>query len=93
MLAYNFETFFMDILSLTIVRYMFHNFIGILFWNINVNIEIFSQIQKQLSVLAENNPGNEDPGVNSEDEDDYEAEVCSSVVTLGSQMTLMCLIR
>ena len=38
------------------------------------NSLIFSQLQKQLSVLPENNQGNEDPGVNSED-DDYDAEV------------------
>ena len=36
---------------------------------------IFSEIQKQLSVLPENiNGNNEDPGVNSDD-DDYDAEV------------------
>lgn len=51
------------------------NLIDILFSKINFNIRICFQIQKQLSVLPETNPGNEDPGVNSEAEDDYEAEV------------------
>ena len=48
---------------------------NILSFKIEIDILlIFSQLQKQLSVLPETNQGNEDPGVNSED-DDYDAEV------------------
>ena len=51
----------------------FKYFKNILSFKIDILL-IFSQLQKQLSVLPENNQGNEDPGVNSED-DDYDAEV------------------